>query len=373
MRICFVTTGGPLQSAGVVRCLGLGRELASLGHEVEVLISGQEENRRLYGQARDGVRFLYTPLDGRGERRAKLERILKARPDVVHCMGADVPVFLSPLLARRMWRRSFVLAVDFEDRQALLCDPGRRLLPRAMEAAALRLADIVFCASSALAGLYRIRTRTPVAHLPLGYTPQPPTAPPDLSLHGEGPQLGYLGSLIPPYRDQVEFLVDAWPGLQTACPGARLHVVGDGPDRVGLEERAVRVAGPEAVRFHGYLPEERMFAVLGAMDALVLPLADTPLNRSRCPHKLLLYARTGLPLVTTAVGEVPSLLDGDPATYLFTPGNPDSFASAAQAAAREAHRVDPALRLPGRSWRDRAEEYLRVLSRPPVANPPGAV
>lgn len=362
MRILFVTTGGPVENAGIVRCLGLGRELAAMGHSVEVLISGQEENRQLYGPVHAGVRFTYTPPDGRGERRAKMDRILDARPDVVHCMGADVPVFLSPVLARRVWRRPFVLAVDFEDRQALLCASGRRLLPRLMEAAALRLADVVVCASSELAGLYRARTRISVAHLPLGYIPLPPSAPPDLSLRGDGPQIGYLGTLIPPYRSQMEFLFDAWPALLAACPEARLHVVGDGPERAALEDRVARVVGAGSVRFYGYLPEERMFAVLGAMDALVLPLADTALNRSRCPHKLLLYARTGLPLVTSAVGEVPELLDGDPATYFFTPGDHASFVATLCAAVREARRADPVRRLPGRSWRDRAEQYLELLS-----------
>ncbi len=358
MRILFVTTGGPVESAGIVRCLGLGRELASLGHEVEVLISGQAENRRLYGAIRDGVRFTYSPLDGRGERGAKLARILEAAPHVVHCMGADVPVFWPPLAARRVRRRDFILAVDFEDRQALLCPAGRRLLPRLMESVALRLADRIFCASSWLADAYRRRTRRPVTHLPLGYFPHQLPVGPDLALRVGGPQVGYLGNLIPPYRDQVEFLLSAWPGVRDACPGARLHVVGDGPDRGGLEASAV----PGAVVFHGRLPEDRMFAVLGAMDALVLPFPATPLNLSRCPHKLLLYARTGLPLVCNAVGEVPALLAGDPAVYYFGEGDAAGFADAVRTAAQEARRVDPASRLPGRSWRDRAGEYLAALS-----------
>lgn len=373
MRIVFVTTGGPVENAGIVRCLGLGSELAALGHTVEVLISGQEENRRLYGAVHAGVRFTYTPLDGKGERRAKLGRILEARPDVVHCMGADAPVFLPPLLARRLLRRPFTLAVDFEDRQAMLCPPGQRLLPRVMESAALRLADQVFCASAWLAGLYRGRTGRPVSHLPLGYTPQPPPVSPDLSLRGRGPEIGYLGTLIPPYRDQVEFLLSSLPGLRAACPGARLHVVGQGPERADLERWAAEAAGPGATVFHGYLPEERMFAVLGAMDALVLPFPATPLNLSRCPHKILLYARTGLPVVTNAVGEVPDLLAGDPATYYYLPGDGASFLAAVRDAVRDARRPDPAVRLPGRSWSNRAGDYLAALSGIRIVKATGAV
>ncbi len=65
----------------------------------------------------------------------------------------------------------------------------------------------------------------------------------------------------------VELALDALARL----PGVRLAVVGEGPHRPALEERARRLGVAERVRFTGALARERLPDVYASVDAFVFP------------------------------------------------------------------------------------------------------
>jgi glycosyltransferase involved in cell wall biosynthesis len=93
-------------------------------------------------------------------------------------------------------------------------------------------------------------------------------------------------------------------------PGARLVVVGDGPERAALEARA-----PASVQFVGALPREQALAQLAGARAAVLSSAWENL-----PHAAVEALAVGTPVVSTAVGGVPEVVhDGE--NGLLVPAN----------------------------------------------------
>jgi glycosyltransferase involved in cell wall biosynthesis len=101
-------------------------------------------------------------------------------------------------------------------------------------------------------------------------------------------------------------------------PGARLVVVGDGPDRAELE----RLAG-ERVELRGALPRDEALRVVAGATAAVLPSAWENL-----PHSAVEALSVGVPVVATAVGGVPEVvLDGENG-LLVPPGDQEALAAA---------------------------------------------
>ncbi len=66
---------------------------------------------------------------------------------------------------------------------------------------------------------------------------------------------------------RVDWLIEAFHH----SPAARLHIVGDGPQRRCLERLAADGARADSIVFHGQLNEQEKFALLAASELLVLP------------------------------------------------------------------------------------------------------
>src|SRR5690606_16529197 len=78
-------------------------------------------------------------------------------------------------------------------------------------------------------------------------------------------QLVYIGRLAD--KKGVDVLVDA----VARCEGARLDVLGDGPERAALEARAAAAGVAERVRFHGKVPRSQVLAALARAQVVVIP------------------------------------------------------------------------------------------------------
>jgi glycosyltransferase involved in cell wall biosynthesis len=112
-----------------------------------------------------------------------------------------------------------------------------------------------------------------------------------------------------------EYLPTALPALLEACrsSGARLRVIG------GSSRPKLAGADPY-LEWNPWHPEEK-FEALADVDIGILPLDDNEWHRGKEPFKLKEYMASGIPVVASPVGHVPSVLtDGREGYLAATPG-----------------------------------------------------
>lgn len=171
-----------------------------------------------------------------------------------------------------------------------------------------------------------VRARNPSAHVHLIRTPihddwfavsrrLTPGAPPEIT---------FLGFVIP--AKGVDVMVAAFARVAAAFPGAILHVVGayDMPYFNGvLMPEVSRLGLADRIRFHGYQPAAVVADLLSRTAVLALPtLMDT------APNVLAEARAAGVPVVASAVGGIPELVDNGVDGVLVPPGDAESLGAA---------------------------------------------
>ncbi|MBR2515249.1 MAG: glycosyltransferase [Halomonas sp.] len=110
---------------------------------------------------------------------------------------------------------------------------------------------------------------------------------------------GYVGRLEA--QKNLSLLLRAFAEHVKTFPGARLHIVGDGPERQALESLCHQLGIASYVNFLGHA--KNVQAELDRMDAFIM----TSL-REGMPNALIEAMAAGLPAVATAVGEVSDMI-----------------------------------------------------------------
>jgi glycosyltransferase involved in cell wall biosynthesis len=108
-----------------------------------------------------------------------------------------------------------------------------------------------------------------------------------------------------------------------AVDGAKLDLVGDGPDRAALEAGVSARGLGERVRFFGALPRDQVLARLAGARAAVLSSAWENL-----PHAAVEALAVGTPVVATAVGGVPEVVHDGENGLLVPVGDAEKLAGA---------------------------------------------
>jgi glycosyltransferase involved in cell wall biosynthesis len=117
--------------------------------------------------------------------------------------------------------------------------------------------------------------------------------------------------------------------------------VGEGPVKDALVRQATE-AGIANVRFLPQVPLEQIPPLLGASDALLVPLSSHPTFAQFVPSKMIDFMATGRPVVVAAAGEAARLLEIAGGGIVVPPEDPGALAGAVRHLAEnpaEAHRM----------------------------------
>ena len=118
-------------------------------------------------------------------------------------------------------------------------------------------------------------------------------------------------------------LLAAFKELRESKPEipSKLVIVGDGSERAGLEAVAKSLGCKEQVIFAGQVSDVRTF--YATADVFVLPS-----HSEGSPNVLLEAMAANLPIVATAVGGVPEMVENNESALLVPPNDPPSIAGA---------------------------------------------
>jgi glycosyltransferase involved in cell wall biosynthesis len=130
--------------------------------------------------------------------------------------------------------------------------------------------------------------------------------------------VGWIGRMTAVKRTDV--VLNAFRALRDEGVDAVLCMVGDGPDRVAVEELAGELGIVRHCLFPGY--QEEVGPFFAAFDVFVLPSGN-----EGTPVTAIEALASGCPVVATSVGGVPDVVDDGVDGFLVEPGTVDGLAS----------------------------------------------
>ncbi len=178
-----------------------------------------------------------------------------------------------------------------------------------------------------LADTYRIAPREKFRVVPLGLDLQHFAHSPRRSgafraewgIPVDAPLVGIVGRMVP-IKNHALF-ADAAAQVRETIPNARFVVIGDGETRSAVEVQIRRLGLEDVFTFAGW--QRDLASAYSDMDALVISS-----NNEGTPVAVIEALAGGCPVVSTAVGGVPNLLDGGKLGALVPPGDADALAGA---------------------------------------------
>ena len=165
-----------------------------------------------------------------------------------------------------------------------------------------------------------------------------------------------------------------WNGLdvvldQLAQPEGRswfLLIVGDGPARPGLEQRAHELGVASRVRFTGIVKRSEVAGYVSAFDIALQPVA----NRYASPLKLFEYLALGRAIVAPDQPNIREVLTHETDALLFRPDDPAALALAirrlaenSELCARLMASAPLTIRQRQLTWRSNAQRVLGIAER----------
>jgi glycosyltransferase involved in cell wall biosynthesis len=172
----------------------------------------------------------------------------------------------------------------------------------------------------------------------------------ELGIAADDLAIGAVGRLAP--EKGMDVLVRAFQQIVRSEPRARLVLVGDGPERGNLEKLARTAGVSDRVAFLGW--RDDAVRLNAAFDVAAVPSVwDEPFGLV-----VVEAMAAGIPVVASAVGGIPEIIEPGSTGWLVSPGDPDALADALIAALR-----DPARReAMGREARRQAGERFSMES-----------
>ena len=340
----------PARVGGLERVVqGLAIWTTRAGHHVTVMAvspPGANLGEFLTPLQRAGIPVVRVESAGRrylAERRVVREHLRRMKPDVLHTHG-----YRCDLLHGGPARRLGIATVSTLHGSSRM--GGLSHLFEWLQERALTRFDAVVAVSEPLRQslLARGVPEERLHLIPNGWVPPEEyldreTARRELGLPKDGMIIGWIGRLIP--IKGCDVFLEALAMLDADTPAWHAVVVGDGPERAALEEQARSLGIGDRVTFAGSVPEAAR--IVKALDLFVLS------SRSEgTPMTILEVMGAGVPVVATAVGGVPEVVDAPRAGWLVPAEDPMTLARTLG----EAIGDDNGRGSRGRTGRDRTEK-----------------
>lgn len=133
------------------------------------------------------------------------------------------------------------------------------------------------------------------------------------------PVVGFVGGFQAWHG--IDLLVESFVRIQTEIPECKLLLVGDGPDRMNIENKIEKLGVSVDVIITGLVPQIQIPELLSAMDVTVIPYPELPKELWFSPLKLYEYMAAGKAIVASGSGQIAEVIQDDYNGVLVKPGD----------------------------------------------------
>jgi PEP-CTERM/exosortase A-associated glycosyltransferase len=136
---------------------------------------------------------------------------------------------------------------------------------------------------------------------------------------------GYIGSFY--QYEGIDILLESYAKILKSGIDSRLLLVGDGPEKAALQDRADKLGIFERVIFAGKIPNEQIKRHYSVIDVLIYPRKKIRLTELVTPLKPLEAMAMGKVVVGSDVGGIKELITHNKDGFLFQAGDVASLAA----------------------------------------------